>query len=254
MMSEKTLYSYTGIFDTPDQIIHATEKAVEAGYTKYDVNTPYPLHGMDKAMKLKPSKIICVGLNYKDHAAELKMELPSHPIIFLKPPTALIFNGNSIVYPPQTKELHFEGELAVVIKDRCKNLTAEEVPQHILGYTCANDVTARDLQRIDGQWTRAKGFDTFCVVGPEIIPNLDPDNLAIRLYLNGELKQNSNTSNMIFEVEYLVSFISQVMTLLPEDLILTGTPSGVGPMQAGDTVEVEIEGIGKINNRVVIGE
>jgi len=182
------------------------------------------------------------------------MELPSHPIIFLKPPTALIFNGDSIVYPPQTKELHFEGELAVVIKDRCKNLTAEEVPQHILGYTCANDVTARDLQRIDGQWTRAKGFDTFCVVGPEIIPNLDPDNLAIRLYLNGELKQNSNTSNMIFEVEYLVSFISQVMTLLPEDLILTGTPSGVGPMQAGDTVEVEIEGIGKINNRVVIGE
>lgn len=201
-------------------------------------------------MNLKPSKIICVGLNYKDHAAELKMELPSHPIIFLKPPTALIFNGDSIVYPPQTKELHYEGELAVVIKDRCKNLTAEEVPQHILGYTCANDVTARDLQRIDGQWARAKGFDTFCAVGPEIVPNLDPDALAIKLYLNGALKQNSNTSNMVFEVEYLVSFISQVMTLLPEDLILTGTPPGVGSMQVGDTVAVEIEGIGKLTNRI----
>jgi 2-keto-4-pentenoate hydratase/2-oxohepta-3-ene-1,7-dioic acid hydratase in catechol pathway len=201
-------------------------------------------------MKIKPSKIICVGLNYKDHAAELKMELPSHPIIFLKPPTALIFNGDSIVYPPQTKELHFEGELAVVIKDRCKNLTAEEAPQHILGYTCANDVTARDLQRIDGQWARAKGFDTFCAIGPEIVSGVDPDNLAIKLYLNGALKQNSNTSNMIFEVEYLVSFISQIMTLLPEDLILTGTPPGVGPMQVGDTVEVEIEGIGKLTNRI----
>jgi 2-keto-4-pentenoate hydratase/2-oxohepta-3-ene-1,7-dioic acid hydratase in catechol pathway len=201
-------------------------------------------------MKLKPSKIICVGLNYKDHAAELKMELPSHPIIFLKPPTALIFNGDSIIYPPQTKELHYEGELAVVIKDRCKNITAEEAPQHILGYTCANDVTARDLQRIDGQWTRAKGFDTFCAVGPEIVQGLDPDALGIKLYLNGKLKQNSNTSNMIFEVEYLVSFISQVMTLLPEDLILTGTPPGVGSMQVGDTVEVEIEGIGRLKNQI----
>jgi len=203
-------------------------------------------------MKLKPSKIICVGLNYKDHAAELKMELPNHPVIFLKPPSTLIFNGDSIIYPPQTKELHYEGELAVVIKDRCKNLTAEEVPQRILGYTCANDVTARDLQRIDGQWTRAKGFDTFCAIGPEIVSGLDPDALGIKLYLNGELKQNSNTSNMIFEVEYLVAFISQVMTLLPEDLILTGTPPGVGPMQVGDTVEVEIEGIGRLTNRIAV--
>jgi len=192
-------------------------------------------------------------LNYTDHAHELKMDLPKSPLIFLKPPSSLIHSGENIIYPPQTKELHYEAELAVVIKDRIKNVPKEEALSHILGFTCGNDVTARDLQKSDGQWTRAKSFDTFCPLGPEIISGISTDNLDIKLFLNGELKQSSNTSNMIFKVEFLVSFISQIMTLEAEDVILTGTPAGVGPMQAGDVVEVEIEKIGRLKNRVVAG-
>lgn len=204
-------------------------------------------------MKIKPSKIVAVGLNYRDHAAEMKMELPAVPVLFLKPPSAVIFNHDAIVYPAMTKELHYEAELAVVIKDRTRNIGEAEAPQHILGYTCANDVTARDLQRRDGQWARAKSFDTFCPLGPEIVSNISPDKLAINLYLNGERKQSSNTSNLIFNVNYLVAFISQVMTLLPEDVILTGTPAGIGPMQVGDEVRIEIEGIGMLVNKIVGG-
>ncbi|KPJ68651.1 hypothetical protein AMJ44_05910 [candidate division WOR-1 bacterium DG_54_3] len=204
-------------------------------------------------MKLKPSKIICVGLNYKNHAKELKMPIPEYPILFLKPPSALIYHNASIIYPSQTKELHYEAELAIIIKDRIKNIKKEDALKHILGFACGNDVTARDLQRMDGQWTRAKSFDSFCPVGPNIVKNINPDKLDIKLYLNGEIKQSSNTSNMIFTVDYLVSFISQIMTLGPEDVILTGTPPGVGPMQVGDVVEVEIERIGKLTNKVVKG-
>ena len=202
-------------------------------------------------MKLKPSKIVAVGLNYIDHAQEMKMDLPKQPVIFLKPPSAIIYNKESIVYPPQTSELHYEAELAVIIKDRIKNIAEEEALDHVLGFTCANDVTARDLQRMDVQWSRAKSFDSFCPVGPRIVSEIDPNNLAIKLYLNGELKQSSNTANLIFKVNYLIAFISQVMTLEPEDLILTGTPAGIGPMQVGDVVEVEIEKIGKLVNRVI---
>jgi 2-keto-4-pentenoate hydratase/2-oxohepta-3-ene-1,7-dioic acid hydratase in catechol pathway len=202
-------------------------------------------------MKLKPSKIICVGLNYVDHAEELKMPIPKEPLIFLKPPSALIYNNDPIVYPPQTKELHYEAELAVIIKDRIKNIAPEEAFDHIRGFACGNDVTARDLQRLDGQWTRAKSFDAFCPVGPKIVSGIIPNNLEIKLYLNGELKQSSNTSNMIFKVDYLVSFISQIMTLEKDDVILTGTPPGVGEMKVADTVEVEIEGVGKLSNKVV---
>ncbi|MDD4179247.1 MAG: fumarylacetoacetate hydrolase family protein [Candidatus Margulisbacteria bacterium] len=202
-------------------------------------------------MRLKPSKIVCVGLNYRDHAREMQLETPAYPVIFLKPPSALIFNNDAIIYPPMTKELHYEAELAIVIKDRIKNIKKEEAVKHILGYTCGNDITARDLQRLDGQWTRAKSFDTFCALGPEIVSGIDPGNLAIKLYLNGALKQSSNTSNLIFDPNYIVSFISQVMTLEPEDIILTGTPAGIGPMKVGDTVEVEIEKIGKLTNKVV---
>ncbi|MFC1571257.1 fumarylacetoacetate hydrolase family protein [Candidatus Margulisiibacteriota bacterium] len=191
--------------------------------------------------KIRPSKIICVGLNYRDHAKELNMPIPEYPLIFLKAPSSLIFPDNPIVYPPQTKELHYEAELAIVMKDKSR----------ILGFTCANDVTARDLQRKDSQWTRAKSFDTFCPVGPKIVKDIDPDNLDIKLYLNGELKQSSSTSNMIFKIDYLVSFISRIMTLEPEDVILTGTPPGVGPMKVGDVVEVEIGGIGKLRNSVI---
>jgi 2-keto-4-pentenoate hydratase/2-oxohepta-3-ene-1,7-dioic acid hydratase in catechol pathway len=201
-------------------------------------------------MKLKPSKIICVGLNYKDHAKELNLPQPASPVIFMKPLTTLIGHGGQIVYPPLTKDLHYEAELAVIIKDRCKNVSEQEAPKHIRGFTCANDVTARDLQNLDGQWTRAKSFDTFCPVEPEVVSGVDPNNLPIKLYLNGELKQSSNTSNMIFNVYYLVSFISRVMTLEAGDIILTGTPPGVGPMQVGDIVMVEIEGIGKLTNKV----
>ncbi len=202
-------------------------------------------------MQLKPSKIIAVGLNYVDHAREMGMELPRNPVLFLKPPSALIYNGDAIVYPALTKELHYEAELAVVIKDRIKNIQPEESMRHILGFTCANDVTARDLQKLDGQWTRAKSFDTFCPIGPEVVPGIDPDNLPIKLYLNGKIKQSSNTANMIFKVDYLIAFISQVMTLEAEDIILTGTPAGIGPMQAGDEAVVEIEGIGKLANKVI---
>ena len=191
-------------------------------------------------MKFKPTKIIAVGLNYIDHAKELKMPIPDEPIIFLKPPTAVISHKDKIIYPKVVKQLDYEAELAVVMKDK----------KHILGYTCANDVTARDLQRKDVQWTRSKSFDTFCPLGPRVVKNVDPNNLEIKLYLNGKLKQSSHTSNMIFRVEELVSFISKIMTLCPGDVILTGTPPGVGPMKIGDVVEVEIEGIGKLTNFV----
>jgi 2-keto-4-pentenoate hydratase/2-oxohepta-3-ene-1,7-dioic acid hydratase in catechol pathway len=202
-------------------------------------------------MKLKPSKIICVGLNYKDHARELGMPVPKYPILFMKPPSALIYHKDPIIYPTQTRELHYEAELAIVIRDRIKNVKKKEALEHVLGFTCANDVTARDLQRKDGQWTRAKSFDSFCPVGPSLVWGVNPNKLAIKLYLNGKLKQSSNTSNMIFKADYLVSFISQIMTLEPQDIILAGTPPGVGPMKVGDVVEVEIEGIGKLSNKVV---
>ncbi|OGC11657.1 hypothetical protein A3K48_04075 [candidate division WOR-1 bacterium RIFOXYA12_FULL_52_29] len=199
---------------------------------------------------LKPSKIVAVGLNYIEHIREMKMERPKAPLLFLKATSSLIDNGVDIIYPSQTKELHYEAELAIVIKDRIKNISAKDALKHVLGYTCANDVTARDLQLQDGQWGRAKSFDTFCPVGPRIVPDIDPNNLAIRCYLNGELKQSSNTADMVFKAEELVAFISSVMTLEPNDLILTGTPPGIGPMIVGDVVEVEIEKIGRLKNRV----
>lgn len=205
-------------------------------------------------MKLKPSKIVAVGLNYRDHAAEMKMAIPRTPVLFLKPPSAVIYNNDQIVYPAQTKELHYEAELAVVIKDRIKNIKEEEAAGHILGFTCANDVTARDLQKLDGQWARAKSFDTFCPLGPAIVPGIVPDNLTVKLFLNGELKQSSNTANLIFGVNFLISFISSVMTLEAGDVILTGTPAGIGPMKIGDEVRVEIEGIGALVNRIRGGQ
>lgn len=202
-------------------------------------------------MEKRPSKIVCAGLNYIEHITEMKMARPDHPIIFLKAPSALIGDGENIVYPHQTKELHYEAELAIVIKDRIRNISKDEALRHVLGFACANDVTARDLQNLDGQWARAKSFDTFCPVGPKIVSGIDSNNLAIKCYLNGELKQSSNTANMIFKVEELIAFIASVMTLEPNDIILTGTPPGIGPMRAGDVVEVEIEKIGRLKNQVV---
>jgi len=199
---------------------------------------------------INPSKVIAVGLNYRDHARELNMELPAYPLIFMKQSTSVIGDGNEIVFPAQTKELHYEGELAIVIGTRARNVPVGEADDFIAGFTCANDVTARDIQRMDGQWTRAKSFDTFCPLGPRVVKGIDPTALAIATRVNGQVRQHSTTANMIFNVWDLVSFISGIMTLLPGDVIITGTPPGVGALLPGDTVEVEIEGIGVLKNTV----
>jgi 2-keto-4-pentenoate hydratase/2-oxohepta-3-ene-1,7-dioic acid hydratase in catechol pathway len=179
------------------------------------------------------------------------MPPPEEPLIFLKPLSSLLGPDDSIIYPEMSKWVEYEGELAIVIKDITRQVSVEKAASHILGYTCANDVTARDLQKKDVQWTRAKSFDTFSPIGPCIATGIDPENLKIELALNGETKQSSTTANMLFKPDYLVSFISHIMTLCPGDVILTGTPPGVGPMQVDDTVEVIIEGIGNLSNKVI---
>lgn len=198
-----------------------------------------------------PTKIVCVGINYREHAREMGHALPSEPVIFMKPPTAVLGPRGEIHVPPQFDSVDYEAELAVVIGRRTHGVTPQAARSHVLGFTCANDVTSRELQRIDGQWTRAKGFDTFCPVGPWVETDIEPTDLAIESYVNGELRQSARTSDMIFDVFTLVSFVSGVMTLLPGDLVLTGTPSGVGPMRRGDVIEVRIEGIGSLINHVV---
>ncbi|NLC07811.1 MAG: fumarylacetoacetate hydrolase family protein [Syntrophomonadaceae bacterium] len=198
----------------------------------------------------QPSKVVCVGLNYADHAEELNLNIPKEPLLFLKPPSAVIGPGDFIIYPNACQQLDYEGELAVVIREKAKNISVQEVHKVILGYTCGNDITARDLQRLDGQWTRAKSFDTFCPLGPWINNELDPTKINIKLWVNDELKQNSNTSRMIFPVDFLVSYISRIMTLYPGDVILTGTPFGVGSLKSGDRITVEIEGLGRLPNQV----
>ena len=198
-----------------------------------------------------PGKIVAVGLNYRDHAVELGLPSPDDPIIFLKPPTTVIGPGEAVVYPAMSSRVDYEAELGVVIRDRVHAISPQEAKDHILGYTCANDVTARDLQKKDGQWTRAKSFDSFCPVGPWIETDLDPADLLVECYLNGQRRQSSRTKQFIFPVPYLVSFISEVMTLAAGDLIITGTPSGIGPMKPGDEIEVRIEGIGSLKNRVI---
>ena len=199
----------------------------------------------------EPQKIVLVGLNYRDHAEELGMDIPDEPLIFLKPPTALIGDGDSIVYPEISQRVDYEAELAFVVSKKAKNVSVEDARDYIFGYTCLNDVTARDLQKKDGQWTRAKSFDTFCPVGKWIETEFDWRNKKIEAYLNGKLKQSSNTNNFIFGVEEIFSFVSKIMTLNPGDLISTGTPPGVGAMSPGDVVEVKIEGIGVLSNKIV---
>lgn len=196
-----------------------------------------------------PSKIVCVGLNYTDHALELKEPIPAKPVLFLKPSTSVIGPGESIVHPISSTRVDYEGELGVVISQRCKNVANTE--HVVLGYTCLNDVTARDLQRVDVQWTRAKSFDSFAPIGPFVSTDLDPKNAAIRTRVNGRLRQSSNTRDLIFDVDYLIRFISRIMTLEAGDIIATGTPRGVGQLRVGDTVEVEIPGIGTLSNDVV---
>jgi 2-keto-4-pentenoate hydratase/2-oxohepta-3-ene-1,7-dioic acid hydratase in catechol pathway len=199
-----------------------------------------------------PSKIIALGKNYAEHAAEMGGEVPAEPMIFLKPSTSVIGPGDRIDLPPQSAQVEHEAELAIVIGRLCREVPLARVPEVVLGYTVANDVTARDLQRSDGQWGRAKGFDTFCPLGPWIETDLDPADLAISCRVNGELRQDSRTSLLVRGVGELVSWISDVMTLLPGDVILTGTPAGVGPLREGDAVSVTISSIGTLTNRVVL--
>ncbi|MFQ5343315.1 MAG: fumarylacetoacetate hydrolase family protein [Anaerolineae bacterium] len=199
---------------------------------------------------VEPSKIVGIGKNYVDHAAELASQVPDEPLMFFKPPSAVIGPGAGIVYPSLSQEVHHEGELVVVIGRRVRNATPDNALDYVLGYTCGNDVTARDLQRKENQWVRAKGFDTFCVLGPWVETNLDPGNLSVVTRVNGEVRQNGNTAQMAWDVALLVATASSVMTLQPGDVIMTGTPAGVGPIYPGDTVEVEIEGIGVLRNPV----
>lgn len=200
---------------------------------------------------VQPSKIVCVGRNYAEHAAELGNEVPKEPLLFLKAPSAVIAGGDSIVIPPQSQQVEHEGELAVVIGHQCKGLSEEDDPlKYVLGYTCLNDVTARDIQRNDVQFTRGKSFDTFCPVGPYIETGLDVADIRVATRVNGTVKQDGRTSQMVFAIDYLIRYISNMMTLLPGDVIATGTPSGVSKLSVGDVCEVEIEGIGTLSNPV----
>jgi 2-keto-4-pentenoate hydratase/2-oxohepta-3-ene-1,7-dioic acid hydratase in catechol pathway len=209
-----------------------------------------PLAGVRLLPPILPSKIVAIGKNYADHAREMGGEPPAEPIMFLKPSTSVIGPGAPIVYPALSQQVDYEGELAVVIGRLCRDVPAERASDVVLGYTCANDVTARDLQRSDGQWSRAKGFDTFCPLGPWIDTDVDPGDLAIATTVNGETRQEARTSLLLHDVGELIAFTSAVMTLLPGDVLLTGTPAGVGPVVAGDEVSVTIEGIGTLTNTV----
>jgi 2-keto-4-pentenoate hydratase/2-oxohepta-3-ene-1,7-dioic acid hydratase in catechol pathway len=217
-------------------------------YRRREAKTPV------KELKLmapcEPSKIICVGRNYVEHAKELGNEVPQVPLIFFKPPSSIISNGDAIFLPVQSKQVEHEAELVIVIGKRAKNVTSEMAKEYIFGYTIGNDVTARDLQKSDGQWTRAKGFDTFCSFGPWIDTDFDPSDSVVTCRVNGQMRQMASTRDMVFNVGTLIAYISSVMTLEPGDLIFTGTPAGVGELRNGDVVDVEIEGLGKLSNSV----
>ncbi|MBI3470583.1 MAG: fumarylacetoacetate hydrolase family protein [Candidatus Solibacter usitatus] len=217
--------------------------------------TAYPVDGVKLLAPVRPSKIVCVGRNYRDHAKELGNEVPGEPLIFLKPPSAIVAAGEAIVYPPITQSVHHEGELGVVIGRRARHVPAEEAWDCVFGFTCVNDVTARDLQKKDGQWTRGKGFDTFCPVGPWIVRRQDVtfEELRVRTLLDGQVRQDGSVRDMIFPVNVIIAFVTQFMTLEAGDLIATGTPSGVGAMLPGSTVAVEIPGIGVLTNPIVKG-
>jgi 2-keto-4-pentenoate hydratase/2-oxohepta-3-ene-1,7-dioic acid hydratase in catechol pathway len=209
------------------------------------------LHEVEILAPCQPTKIVAIGLNYASHAAEHNNQIPPEPLFFLKPPSAVIGPGADILFPDHLSQwVEHEAELAVVMGRRARRVRREEAQAFVWGYTCGNDVTARDLQRHDGQWTRSKGFDTFCPLGPWIVPDLDVCDLGIRCRVNGELRQDGRTGDMIFPVDKLIASVSAVMTLEPGDVILTGTPAGVGPLSPGDRVAVEVEGIGTLENQV----
>jgi len=195
-----------------------------------------------------PTKVVAIGLNYVAHAKESNSPLPKYPLVFLKPPSSVIGHMQPVIWPPMSQEVSYESELGVVIGKKCKNVSKERALDYVLGYSCANDISARDCQRNDGQWSRAKGFDTFCPYGPWIETDVNPNALAISGKLNGETRQDSNTSDLVFNVEHLIWHVSQIYTLEPGDLLITGTPAGVGLMKEGDVYEVTLEGIGTLRN------
>lgn len=215
----------------------------------------FDLDGHDVLPPTQPTKIVCVGLNYLHHAHEMNKQVPEEPLIFMKPTSALLAHGGAIELPPQSTLVHHEGELAVVIGERAKKVSKEDALGHVLGYTCANDVTARDIQRREKRYTRGKGFDTFCPLGPllRLADGFDPAAQTVTLRVNGEVRQQSTIDDLIFKLDHIISFISHVMTLNPGDVILTGTPSGVGQLLDGDLVEVEISGIGILQNNAKNG-
>jgi 2-keto-4-pentenoate hydratase/2-oxohepta-3-ene-1,7-dioic acid hydratase in catechol pathway len=237
-----------GIVDE-DALVVLAGDPLFTGFDTTGERVPLGKVGSLLAPVIPRSKVVAVGKNYRDHAAEMGGEAPEEPLLFLKPNTAVIGLGDPILLPPQSEQVDYEGELAVVIGKIARHVKAENAAEHIFGYTVANDVTARDLQRKDGQWTRAKGFDTFCPLGPVIETELDPA-AVLRTRVNGELKQEAPLSDMVHSIPAIIEYASSVFTLLPGDVILTGTPSGVGPIVAGDTVEVEVDGVGSLVNPV----
>jgi 2-keto-4-pentenoate hydratase/2-oxohepta-3-ene-1,7-dioic acid hydratase in catechol pathway len=199
---------------------------------------------------VEPSKVVCIGLNYRAHAAETGQELPKEPLMFLKPPTSVVGPGDDVVWAPGSQKIDYEAELAVVFKKTAKGVASGAFKDYVLGYSCANDISARDFQRGDGQWARAKGSDTFCPLGPWIETDVDPSDLRISGKLNGETKQDSRTSDLVFNVDFLISHLTKYFTMLPGDVLITGTPAGIGGMNPGDEYEVTIEGIGSLKNRM----
>jgi 2-keto-4-pentenoate hydratase/2-oxohepta-3-ene-1,7-dioic acid hydratase in catechol pathway len=224
------------------------EGDIYGDYRRLEAETP--LAGVKLLAPAQPSKIICIGRNYAEHAKEHEVEVPKVPLLFMKPPSSILDPGGTVILPPQSRQVEHEAELVVVIGKRGRHITAEEAQGYVYGYTVGNDVTARDLQKSDGQWTRAKGFDTFCPFGPWIDTEFDPSDAVITCRVSGQPRQMASTRDMVFNVSTLIAFISSVMTLEPGDLIFTGTPAGVGPLKPGDVVDVEIEGLGKLSNPV----
>ncbi|WP_329040866.1 fumarylacetoacetate hydrolase family protein [Streptomyces sp. NBC_00178] len=236
--------------DSPDSLVLDIIKGIP--YADFELSgTKVPLKKVRLLPPVLPNKVVAIGRNYAEHAAEMGNEVPDVPVTFFKPTTSVIGSGDAIEYPSFSDELHYEAELAVVIGRMCREVPRERVKDVVLGYTCANDVTARDVQRRESQWARAKGFDTACPLGPWVETDVDPGNLAIQATVNGEQRQLGRTSDMIRSVEDLVVHITEAMTLLPGDVILTGTPAGVGPLHVGDEVAVTIEGIGTLTNKVI---
>ncbi len=233
------------------EIKHSILEAASSPIDHLERKNFYSLEEIRILPPVKPSKVVCVGLNYRDHAEELNMTLPDEPVLFIKPPTAVIGHGDNIIHPPNSQQVDYEAELAVVIGREARFVTFEDALDFVAGYTALNDVTARDLQQKDGQWTRSKSYDTFCPLGPWIETDMDPSNQKISMKVNGAVRQDSNTENMIFPVEELINFISNIMTLKAGDVIATGTPPGVGRLNVGDLTEVDIGGIGILQNKVI---